>query len=87
MQQKQFFDTSARINGGFIVDYSTDDRGPIFTVRYVPWGDPDSMFYLETARGDIREFRSLDTLFRFLRSKHVVDFKFMPGPDFFEFQQ
>lgn len=87
MQQNQFFETSALINGGFIVDHGADDRGPIFTVRYVPWGDPDSMFYLETARGDIREFRSLDTLFKFLRSKRVFDFKLMPGPGFFELQQ
>lgn len=87
MKQVAYFETASRLDGVHVVDYRADGAVYRYTLRFVPKRDPDSMFYLETARGDLREFRSLDTLFMYVRGFDVTNVQIMPGPGFFELQQ
>ena len=81
MQKGAFFSLvyyAERLGEGPVeAQVNEDSRGLFYTLAV---DDGHGPIYLETQRGKIREFRSLDTLYKLLRDNYVYTFTTNLGP-------
>lgn len=81
MQQAAFFSLvhyAERLGEGPVeVQIDEDSRGLFYTLTIF---DGEGPVYLESQRGNVREFRSLDSLYKLLRSNEVYTFRTNLGP-------
>jgi hypothetical protein len=72
-EEKGFFELFAELNKAYHYDLYVLDRCTYVLCYYLNYANgDDGMIVLSTARGEVREFKSLDTIYELLK-KHKVE--------------